>query len=101
MLPMILMVPRNIYHSLVLIPRLPAKIQPMRLINTRNIIYSNSKNPFHTNLNGGALHAPPNTVGIVLSLGGVKNRKYSWLQDRPLGHVIWFTHRWDMANPKQ
>ena len=53
--------------------------------------YSDSKNPFHTNLNGGARSAPPNTVGITLSLGGVKNRKYSWLQDRPLGHVIWFT----------
>ena len=63
--------------------------------------YSDSKNPFHTNLNGGAHSAPPNAVGIALSLGGVKNRKYSWLQDRPLGHVIWFTHRWDMANPKQ
>ena len=53
--------------------------------------YSDSKNPFHTNLNSGARSAPPNTVGITLSLGGVKNRKYSWLQDRPLGHVIWFT----------
>ena len=53
--------------------------------------YSDSKNPFHTNLNGGARSAPPNAVGITLSLGGVKNRKYSWLQDRPLGHVIWFT----------
>ena len=53
--------------------------------------YSDSKNPFHTNLNSGALRAPPNTVGITLSLGGVKNRIYSWLQDRPLGHVIWFT----------
>ena len=63
--------------------------------------YSDSKNPFHTNLNGGARSAPPNTVGIALSLGGVKNRKYSWLQDCPLGHVILFTHRWDMANPKQ
>ena len=30
----------------------------------------------------------PNTMGIMLSLGGVKNRKYSWLQDHPLGHVI-------------
>ena len=64
-------------------------------------IYSDSKNPFHTNLNGGARSTPPNTVGITLNLGGVKNRKYSWLQDRLLGHVIWFTHRWDMANPKQ
>ena len=64
-------------------------------------IYSDSKNPFHTNLNSGVHSAPPNTVGIALSLGGVKNRKYSWLQDRTLGHVIWFTHHWDMANPKQ
>ena len=55
------------------------------------VVYSDSKNPFHTNLNGGARSAPPNTVGITLSLGGVKNRNYSWLQDRPLGHVIWFT----------
>ena len=54
-------------------------------------LYSDSKNPFHTNLNGGARSAPPNTVGIALSLGGVKDRRYSWLQDRPLGHVIWFT----------
>ena len=55
--------------------------------------YSDSKNPFHTNLNGGARSAPPNTVGIALSFGGVKHRRYSWLQDRPLGHVIWFTCR--------
>ena len=55
--------------------------------------YSDSKNPFHTNLIGGARSAPPNTVGIALSFGGVKCRRYSWLQDRPLGHVIWFTRR--------
>ena len=74
------------------------------IIITNSVVdadYSDSKNPFHTNLNGGACSAPPKTVGIALSLGGVENRKYSWLQDRLLGHVIWFTHRWDMANPKQ
>ena len=65
------------------------------------ISYSDSKNPFHTNLNSGALHAPPNTMGITLSLDGVKDRRYSWLQDHHLGHVIWFTRCWDMVNPKQ
>ena len=63
--------------------------------------YSDSKNPFHTNLNGGARSAPPNTVGIALSFGGVINSTYPWLQNRPLGHVIWFAGRRDMANPKQ
>ena len=73
----------------------------MKYLPRHSISYSDSKNPFHTNLNGGAHSAPPNTLRIVLSLGGVKNRKYSWLQDHTLGHVIWFTHRCDMANPKQ
>ena len=63
--------------------------------------YSDSKNPFHTNLNGGARSAPPNTVGIALSFGGVINSTYPWLQNRPLGHVIWFAGCRDMANPKQ
>ena len=63
--------------------------------------YSDSKNPFHTNLNGGALRAPPNTVGIALSFGGVINSTYPWLQNRPLGHVMWFTGRRDMAKSKQ
>ena len=36
-------------------------------------IYSDFKNPFHTNLNGGVHSTPPNTMGIALSLGGVKN----------------------------
>ena len=28
---------------------------------------------------------------FALSFAGVINRTYSWLQDHPLGHVIWFT----------
>ena len=64
-------------------------------------VYSDSKNPFHTNLNGGAHSAPPNTVGIALSFGGVINSTYPWLQNRPLGHVIWFTGCRDMAKSKQ
>ena len=36
-------------------------------------LYSDSKNPFHTNPNCGALRAPPNSVGIPLSFGGVIN----------------------------
>ena len=39
--------------------------------HTLTPLYSDSKNPFHTNLNGGARSAPPNTVGIALSFGGV------------------------------
>ena len=78
--------------------KMPAKSSPLPIsfnINTYKFHvlgdYSDSKNPFHTNLNGGARSAPPNTVGIALSFGGVKHRRYSWLQERPLGHVIWFT----------
>ena len=67
---------------------------PIRFVTSekdKGPIYSDSKNPFHTNLNNGVRSAPPNTMGIALSFGGVINRRYSWLQDRPLGHVIRFT----------
>ena len=50
---------------------------------------------------GKSRSAPPNTVGIALSFGGVINSTYPWLQNRPLGHVIWFAGCRDMANPKQ
>ena len=38
MLPMLLMIPRNTYYKLGLIPRLSAKLQLMRLINIQSII---------------------------------------------------------------
>ena len=45
--------------------------------------------------------APPNTVGIALSFGGVINSTYPWLRNRPLGHVYWFSGCRDMAKSKQ
>ena len=63
--------------------------------------YSDSKNPFHTNPNCGVHSAPPNSVGIPLSFGGVRNSTYPWLQHCPLCHVIRFTGCGDMINAKQ
>ena len=45
--------------------------------------YSDFKNSFHTNPNCGVLRAPPNSVGIPLSFGGVIYSTYPWLQYCP------------------
>ena len=50
--------------------------------------YSDSKNPFHTNPKCSVGSAPPYSMGIPLSLGGVIYSTYPWLQDWSLGHVI-------------
>ena len=52
-------------------------------------IYSDSKNPFHTNPKCGVRSALPYRMGILLSFGGVIHSTYPWLQDCSLGHVIW------------
>ena len=64
-------------------------------------IYSDSKNPFHTNPKCGVRSAPPYNMGIPLSFGGVIHSTYPWLQDFSLGHVIWATGCRDMINFKQ
>ena len=63
--------------------------------------YSDSKNPFHTNPKCGVRSAPPYSVGILLSFGGVIHSTYPWLQECSLGHVIWATGCRDMINLKQ
>ena len=55
-------------------------------------IYSNLKNPFHTNPNYGVLYTLPVTVGISLSFGGVINSTHSQLQNDSLDHVIQLSH---------
>ena len=63
--------------------------------------YSDSKNPFHTTPKCGVRSAPPYSVGIPLSFGGVIQSTYPWLQDCSLGNVIWATGCRDMINLKQ
>ena len=63
--------------------------------------YSDSKNPFHTDPKCGVRGAPPYSMGIPLSFGGVIHSTYTWLQDFSLGHVIWATGCRDMINLKQ
>ena len=63
--------------------------------------YSDSKNPFHTNPKCGVRSAPPYSMGILLSFGGVIRSTYPWLHDCSLGHVIWATGCRDMINLKQ
>ena len=64
-------------------------------------MYSDSKNPFHTNPKCSVRSAPPYSMGIMLSFGGGIHSTYSWLQDFSLGHVIWATGCRDMINLKQ
>ena len=65
-------------------------------------IYSDSKNPFHTNPKCGVRSTLPYSMGIPLSLGRVIHSKYPWLQDCSLGHVIWAKGcSRDMINLKQ
>ena len=61
-------------------------------------IYSDSKNPFHTNPKWGVSSALPYSVGILLSFGGVIHSTYPQLRDCSLGHVIWATGCRDMIN---
>ena len=64
-------------------------------------IYSDPKNPFHTNPKCSVRSAPPHSTGIPLSFSRVIRSTYPWLQDCPLGHVIWATGCRDMINLKQ
>ena len=62
--------------------------------------YSDCKNPFHTNPKCSVRSAPPYSVKILLSFGGVIHSTYCWLQDCSLSHVIWVTGCRDMINLK-
>ena len=63
-------------------------------------LYSDSKNPFHTNPKYSVRSVPPYRVGITLSFGGFIHSTYPWLQNLSLGHVIWATGCRDMINLK-
>ena len=67
----------------------PFPQHPWTFDSWHSCIYSDSKNPFHTNPKCGVRSAPPYSMGIPLSFGGVIHSIYPWLQDCSLGHVIW------------
>ena len=72
-----------------------------RMLQRVGAIYSDSKNPFHTNPKCGVRSALPYRMGILLSFSGVIHSTYPWLQDCSLSHVIWAIGQRDMINLKQ